>query len=88
MGGIAGLIIGLSMGIGYIGYHFFDGSLLVPPIAYAIVGLIIGGILALRESDKEDKIGALWGCTIAGAVYGGVMIGVGKLIELILDFLK
>ena len=88
VGGIAGLIIGLSMGIGYIGYHFFDGSLLVPPIAYAIVGLIIGGILALRESDKEDKIGALWGCTIAGAVYGGVMIGVGKLIELILDFLK
>ena len=81
-------ILGLIIGILYIRDHFFDGSWLVLPIAGAIVGLIIGGILALRESDKEDKIGALWGCTIAGAVNGGMIIGVWKLIELILDFLK
>ena len=83
---IAGGILGLIIGILYIGVHFFDGSWLVPPIAGAIVGLIIGGILALRESDKEDKIGALWGGTIVGAVCGGMIIGVEKLLDLILDF--
>ena len=81
-------VLGLSIGIAYIGYHFFDGSLLVPPIAYAIVGLIIGGIFALCESDKEDKIIPLLFGPVVGAVYGGIMIGIVKLGELILDFLK
>ena len=80
--------LGLGIGIGYIGFHFFDGSLLVPPIAYAIVGLIIGGIFALCESDKEDKIVPLLSGPVVGGVYGGVMIGIMKLSELILDFLK
>ena len=80
--------LGLSIGIGYIGYHFFGGSLLVLPIAYAIVGLIIGGIFALCESDKEDKIIPLLFGPVVGAVYGGIMIGIVKLGELILDFLK
>ena len=78
--------LGLSIGIGYIGFHFFDGSLLVLPIAYAIVGLIIGGIFALCESDKEDKIIPLLSGPVVGAVYGGIMIGIVKLGELILDF--
>ena len=73
----------------YIGKHFFDASLLVvSPIAGAIAGLIIGGIFALCESDKEDKIGALLVGSVVGGVFGGIMIGIVKLGELILDFLK
>ena len=63
-------------------------SWLIPTIAGAIVGLIIGGISALCMSDKENKIGALLSGPVLGAVFGGVVIGVGKLSELILDFLK
>ena len=71
----------------YIGKHFFDASLLVvSPIAGAIAGLIIGGIFALRESDKEDKIGALLSGPVLGVVFGGVAIGIGKLIELFSTF--
>ena len=87
MGGVVG-VTGLFWGGVYIGKHFFDGSWLVPPIVGSIMGLIIGGIVAFSESDKEEKIGALWGCTIMGAVYGGIMIGIVKLVELILDLLK
>ena len=85
---IVGGLAGLNFGIGYISGRFFDGSLLVLPIACAIVGLLIGGIFALCGSDKEDKIVPLLSGPVLGAVYGGIMIGIVKLGELILDFLK
>ena len=81
-------ILGLIIGILYIGVHFFDGSWLVPPIAGAIVGLIIGGIVAFSESDWAKKIASLLVGSVFGGVFGGVMIGIAKLIDLILDFLK
>ena len=84
--GSAGLFWG---GVVYIGMHFFDGSLLVVfPIAGAITGLIIGGIVAFSESDWVEKIASLLFGSVVGGVFGGMIIGVGKLSELILDFLK
>ena len=85
MWGFAGLFLG---GV-YIGKHLFDASLLVVfLIAGAIAGLIIGGIFAPRESDWGEKIASLLFGSVLGAVFVGVVIGVGKLSELILDFLK
>jgi len=48
-------------------------SWLIPTIAGAIVGLIIGGFSALCMSDKENKIGALLSGPVLGAVYGGMI---------------
>ena len=48
-------------------------SWLIPTIAGAIVGLIIGGFSALCMSDKENKIGALLSGPVLGAVYGGLI---------------
>ena len=88
IGGVLGSA-GLFFGGVYIGMHFFDGSLLVVfPIAGAITGLIIGGIVAFSESDWAEKIASLLVGSVVGGVFGGMMIGVGKLSELILDFLK
>ena len=88
IGGVLGSA-GLFWGGVYIGMHFFDGSLLVVfPIAGAITGLIIGGIVAFSESDWAEKIASLLVGSVVGGVFGGMMIGVGKLSELILDFLK
>ena len=84
MGGVVVFLGGV-----YIGMHFLDGSLLVvSPIAGAIVGLIIGGIVAFSESDWAKKIASLLVGSVFGGVFGGVMIGIVKLIDLILDFLK
>ena len=88
IGGVLGSA-GLFFGGVYIGMHFFDGSLLVVfPIAGAITGLIIGGIVAFSESDWAEKIASLLVGSVVGGVFGGMIIGVGKLSELILDFLK
>ena len=86
-GGVVG-VTGLFLGGVYIGKHFFDGSWLVPPIAGAITGLIIGGIVAFSESDWAKKIASLLAGSVVGGVFGGVMTGIVKLIDLILDFLK
>ena len=87
MGGVVG-VTGLFLGGVYMGKHFFDGSWLVPPIAGAITGLIIGGIVAFSESDWAKKIASLLAGSVVGGVFGGVMTGIAKLVELILDFLK
>ena len=88
IGGVLGSA-GLFFGGVYIGMHFFDGSLLVVfPIAGAITGLIIWGIVAFSESDWAEKIASLLVGSVVGGVFGGMIIGVGKLSELILDFLK
>ena len=89
MGGVVGSVGLLFWGGVYIGMHFLDGSLLVvSPIAGAIVGLIIGGIVAFSGSDWAGKIASLLFGSVVGGVFGGVMIGIVKLIDLILDFLK
>ena len=86
-GGVVG-VTGLFLGGVYIGKHFFDGSWVVPPIAGASTGLIIGGIVAFSESDWAKKIASLLAGSVVGGVFGGVMTGIVKLIDLILDFLK
>ena len=90
--GLISLVLGL-LGLGitagivyYIGHHPFDGSWPVFPIEGAIVGFIIGVIVCFFASGAKNKIlSLLWG-TVLGAVYGGIIIGVGKLLDLILDF--
>ena len=80
---IVGGLAGLFGVVAYVIAYFFGGSWFVLPIAGAITGLIIGGILAL---DKENKIGALLVGSVVGGVFGGMIIGIWK--DLILDFLK
>ena len=71
IGGVLGSA-GLFFGGVYIGMHFFDGSLLVVfPIAGAITGLIIGGIVAFSESDWAEKIASLLVGSVVGGVFGG-----------------
>lgn len=70
-------------------YHSFDADdaaafsaimgVVNVALAFCVIGVVvclIGGIIALRNYDKPEKLGAVFGWSIAGAILGFVATGV------------